>query len=78
MSRCGLILYYLMNTYLCRIVQHPNILCMLGSVVKDKKIISNLVRLFNELIFCSSTKIYLVSTCYSNSMAINAYFTDAV
>ena len=80
MSRCVLICDTVLPhesivSFLCRMVQHPNILCMLGSVVKDKKIaiISNLVRGFNlhELIFCSSTKVYLVSTCYSNSKVIN-------
>ena len=49
------------SSFLCRMVQHPNILCMLGSVVTDTKIaiISTLVRGSNlhKLIFCSSTKV---------------------
>lgn len=63
----------------CRTVQHPNILCILGSVMKENKIaiISNLVRGSNleELIFKSSTKVAIIiiivhTTCQTESLTI--------
>ena len=46
----------------CRAIQHPNILCVLGSVMMERKIaiITNMVRGSNlhELIFNSSTKVF--------------------